>query len=144
MRIEHRLEIEAGVDTVWELTLDVESWPNLTSTMESVERLDTGPLKVGSKARVKQPGQAAKVWTVTQLDDRETFAWSTKWLGMTMTGIHRLRGSNDRTINILAVEIEGGPTWLLGGLLRRPILSSIAQENEGFKTVAEAEGSLRP
>jgi uncharacterized membrane protein len=142
MRIEHEIEIEAPVATVWEVTLDVESWPQMSPTMDSVKRLDTGPLSVGSQARVKQPGQRAKVWTVTQIDHEKTFAWSTQSLGMTMTGIHSLRSTGQRTVNTLVVEIEGGLALIVGRLLRRPILAAITAENEGFKATAEElEGS---
>ena len=47
MRLEHTIDINAPIDRVWDLTLDVEALPNLTSTMTSVERLDDGPLAVG-------------------------------------------------------------------------------------------------
>ncbi|MDJ0925442.1 MAG: SRPBCC family protein [Acidimicrobiia bacterium] len=142
MRIEHEIEIEAPVATVWALTLDVESWPQMSPTMDSVERLDEGPIAVGSQARIKQPGQGVKVWTVTQLDHEKTFAWSTRSLGMTMTGIHRLRSVDQTTVNTLVVDIAGGPAPVVGRLLRRPILEAITAENEGFKKAAEeAEGS---
>jgi len=36
--------------------------------MTSVERLDDGPITLGSRARVKQPGQRPAVWTVTELE----------------------------------------------------------------------------
>jgi hypothetical protein len=55
MRIEHSIEIDAPVERVWGLTIDVESWPGFTPTMESVERLNSEPLAVGSRVRVKQP-----------------------------------------------------------------------------------------
>ena len=137
MRIEHEIEIAASLATVWDLTMDVESWPQMSPTMDSVDRLETGPLSVGSQARIKQPGQGVKVWTVTQLDHEKTFAWSTRSLGMTMTGIHNLRSVGQRTVNTLVVEIEGGLAPVVGRMLRRPILAAITAENEGFKTAAE-------
>ena len=144
MRIENSIEIEAPASRVWELTLDVESWPrltptmdSLTPTMDSVERLDAGPLGVGSRARIKQPGQAAKVWTVTRLDQEKAFAWSAPTMGTTMTALHDLEQTNGRTVNTLTVEIEGGLAPLIGRLLRRPILAAITKENQGFKTAAE-------
>ena len=138
MRIEHTIEIDAPVKRVWELTLDVESWPQLSPTFTSVERLDAGSIAVGSQARIKQPGQRVKVWTVTKLDPEKTFAWSTKSLGMTMTGIHSLESADGTTVNTLAVEIEGSLAGVVGSLLRQPLLSAISKENEGFKQAAEA------
>ncbi len=139
MRIEHEIEINAPVARVWGLTIDVESWPEMSPTMESVKRLDTGPLSVGSQALIQQPGQRATVWTVTRLDHEKSFVWSTRSLGMTMTGIHRLRPVGRSTVNTLVVEIEGGLAPMIGRLLRRPILGAISAENEGFKKAAESQ-----
>lgn len=141
MRIEHGIEIGAPVARVWGLTLDVESWPRFVPTMDSVDRLDSGPLAVGSQARVRQPGQPSRVWTVTQLDPERVFAWSAALMGITMTAIHSLQPVGGTTFNTLVVEIEGRLAPVVGTLLRRRILSAITNENEGFKKAAEDLGA---
>src|SRR5215213_5897034 len=78
MHLEHRLEIDTPASVVWDLTVDVERWPETTPTMTSVERLDDGPLGVGSQARIKQPAQRPTVWTVTRFEPGRHFAWATK------------------------------------------------------------------
>ena len=78
MRFENTIEIDAPADRVWALTTDVESWPAITPTMTKVERLDNGPFHATSTARVKQPGQRAKVWTVTAFDPDHSFTWETR------------------------------------------------------------------
>jgi uncharacterized membrane protein len=139
MRIEHTIEIDAPVERVWEVTLDVESWPEHTPTIESIERLDDGPVTIGSQARIKQPGQRAKVWTVSALDSEKRFAWSTKAFGTKMTGDHLLEATDEGTTrNTLAIEMHGGLAPVVGALLRRPILAAITKENEGVKSAAEA------
>jgi uncharacterized membrane protein len=137
MKIENSIEIKAPVADVWDLTVDVEAWPEHTPTMTSVERLDSGPLEVGSQALVKQPGQRAKVWTVTALDPGHRFAWSTKAMGVDMTGAHVLDATESGTTNTLTIEMEGRLSSLVGSLFGRPIAKAIAQENKGFKTAAE-------
>lgn len=137
MKIEHVEQISAPIDRVWALTMDVEALPTITPTMTSVERLDDGPLDVGSKATIKQPGQRARVWTVSELQPNETFAWSTKLLGVTMTGAHHLEEAGDGTQNTLTVDIEGPLAPLVGPLMKRPIAKAIATENEGFRDAAE-------
>ncbi len=137
MRLEHTIDINAPIDRVWDLTLDVEALPNLTSTMTSVERLDDGPLAVGSKARVKQPAQGVKIWTVTALEPRKHFAWTTRAMGTRMTGGHHLQQNVDGTTNTLTIDIEGPLAPVVGFLLRRPIQNAIKTENQGFKTAAE-------
>ncbi|HRC62102.1 MAG: SRPBCC family protein [Dehalococcoidia bacterium] len=138
MRIEHTIEIAAPADRVWELTLDVEKWPELTPTITSVKRLDGGPMAVGSQARIKQPAQGTRVWTVTDLEPKRHFVWSTKVMGSRMTGGHHLSQGATGTTNRLTVDIEGPFAPVLGVLLRRPILNAITKENQGFKRAAEA------
>ncbi|MGE0229837.1 MAG: SRPBCC family protein [Dehalococcoidia bacterium] len=138
MRIEHTIDIAAPVDRVWDLTLDVEHWPQLTPTITRVERLDAGPMAIGSQARIKQPAQGTKVWTVTTLEPRRRFAWATKLMGNRMTGGHHLTETAAGTTNRLTVDIEGPLAPVLGLLLRGPIHNAIKKENEGFKRAAEA------
>ena len=140
MRIEHTEDIKAPVERVWDLTMDVESWPSITPTMSRIERLDQAPLRIGSDVRIKQPGQRQRVWTVSALDPQRRFAWSTRAMGMTMTGSHLLDPSHDGTRNTLTIDLDGPLAPLLGPLLRRPIRRALASENEGFKAAAERSG----
>ena len=138
MTITYELVIDAPVEQVWALTVDVESWPTMTSTMTSVERLDDGPLRVGSTARIKQPGQPARVWTVTALEPNEVFAWETKAFGMRMVGGHRLESVANGCRNVLSVEMSGALSGVVQALLGRQFRKAIITENEGFRRTAEA------
>lgn len=71
------------------------------------------------------------------MDPRRQFAWSTKAMGMTMTGSHELEAFGDGTRNTLAIDLEGPMASVLGPLLRRPVRRALESENEGFKTAAE-------
>ncbi len=137
MRIEHSIDIAAPVERVWDLTVDVESWPEFTPTITRVQRLDAGQLTIGSKARIKQPAQGERTWTVTTLEPKQRFAWATKFMGLTMTGGHQLTPTATGMRNTLSVEIDGVLAPVLGLFIRGPIRSAITQENEGFKRAAE-------
>ena len=137
MRIEHVEDIEAPLDEVWDLTMRVESWPSLTPTMTRVQRLDAAPLRVGADVKIKQPGQPERVWTVRELEPKRRFAWSTRAMGMTMTGVHQLDHSTSGTRNTLAIDLDGRLAPVLGRLLKRPLRRALATENDGFKTAAE-------
>ena len=141
MMITNTVQIEAPVECVWELTVDLAAWPEITPTMTSVERLDAGSLKVGSRALVKQPGQRPRVWTVTRLVPGEIFAWSAPFLGTTMTATHQLAPTASGTRNTLTVDIVGRCAPIVGGLLRRPVRRAITTENEGFKNAAESRSA---
>lgn len=137
MRFTSILTIEAPVDVVWRLTADVEGWPSLTPTMTRVVRLDDGPMRIGSRARVKQPRQPEAVWTVTDLEQGHLFNWQTTRMGLTMTGSHRLEESGDGCRNTLTLDLYGFGAGLFGRLLARQIRDSIETENAGFRTGAE-------
>lgn len=127
------------METVWGLTLDVESLPALTPTVTAVERLDGGPLVPHSTVRLKQPGQPARTWTVTTIDPGRRFVWQTRALGTVMVATHELSPSDDGsgTINRLVITIEG--TWanVVAKMIGRQVRTALAQENAGFKQAAE-------
>lgn len=129
--------IQAPVSTVWQLTIDVESWPRLTpTTMTSVERLDDGPLRVGSTAKVKQPGQKATVWTVQELVPEQRFVWSAVVYGVTMTARHELSAEGGGCRNRLSIEMSGRGAGVLRALIGRKIGSVIRTENRCFEAEA--------
>ena len=52
VRLKDEITIAAPAETVWALTLDIERWPEATSTMtEIVTRLDHGPLRSAAGPR---------------------------------------------------------------------------------------------
>lgn len=138
MRLESTLDIRAPVEKVWALTEDIEAWPSMTPTITSVERLDHGPIDVGSRARIKQPRQRPAVWTVTRFDRPQLFEWATKIGPVTMTAAHRLEETAEGCRNIVSIELSGFGSGLLGRLVGRRVREAIETENRGFKQRAEA------
>jgi len=137
MRIEHHVDIAAPPSLVWELTVDVDALPDHTPTMTDVARLDQAPLAVGSRVRIKQPAQRAKVWTVTELDENRRFSWATRSTGTVMTASHDMVETSTGTTNTLTVDMDGPIGAVIGALVRRQVKKAIATENEAFKAVAE-------
>lgn len=138
MRYQDELLIQAPIERVWALTLDVERWPDATPTITEVARLDDGPFGVGSQARIKQPAQSARVWTVTRLEEPVCFEWETTMGPIRLRGGHHLSAEGDGCRNRLTLDIEGFGSRLLALLVGRSMRKAIATENAGFKTVAEA------
>jgi uncharacterized membrane protein len=138
MRFENTIEIDAPADRVWALTTDVESWPAITPTITKVERLDDGPFRAASTARVKQPGQRAKVWTVTAFDPDHSFTWEARLLGAQMTASHTVTPTGSGASNTLVLDVTGPGSGLVGRLVGRQISKALATENASFKRVAEA------
>lgn len=137
MRLENEIAITAPAETLWALTLDIERWPEVTPTMTEVTRLDDGPLAVGSQARVKQPAQRARVWTVTRLEPNH-YEWDAKLGSVRMRGGHHISPADTGCTNLLTLDLEGFGSGLFGVLAKRTLAKALHQENEGFKRAAEA------
>ena len=144
MLIEDSQEIEASTQRVWAVTVDIERWPDLLPTVTSVERLDEGPLRVGSRARLKQPAQRPTVWTVTRLDAPAAFEWEAVVFGVPTRAAHRIEplGPN-RCRNTLALELTGRWAGIVGRLVGRRMRSVLRTEQERFSAAAQ-EGETSP
>ena len=137
MQWDNSITIDAPASVVWGLNVDVERWPSMTPTVQSARRLEPGPLRLGSSARIKQPGQTAAVWTVTHFVDGREFAWQTKRLGMIMEGRHVVDPLDaHRCRSTLSVRVTGFGSRLVGALIGRAIAKALRLENQGFKTHA--------
>lgn len=142
MHIEHELRIAAPIDALWALTTGIERWPQLFPTVTAVELLDDGPLRSGSRARLRQPGQRPRVWTVTELDAPHRFVWTAPIGRAVMTATHELRADGARAcVNRLVIDVAGPGSTLMARLLGRRIASVLATENAGFARAATAERS---
>ena len=133
---EHSTVISAPPSVVWRLTTDVERWPSFMPTVQAVERLEPGPLHVGSSARVKQPGQTAAVWTVSTIAPETEFTWETRRMGLRMIGRHVLKPDGAGTRNTLSIEVTGRGAGLFAALFGRMIARVIHRENAAFQQAA--------
>jgi uncharacterized membrane protein len=133
VEITHTADIDAPIERVWALTLDIGSLPSITPTVTRVERLDEGPVQVGSRARLSQPGLPPRVWTVEQVDAPTRFSWATRLLGVRMVGVHELAPIGGHRCRLtLRVILEGRGAGLLGALGGRSIARSLRAEAAGF------------
>jgi uncharacterized protein YndB with AHSA1/START domain len=138
VRYEETTLIDAPVELIWRLTTQVDDWPTFLPTVQRLERLDAGELRVGSTARIKQPGQSSAVWTVTRLEPAREFTWETSRMGLRLTGRHLLETAGAGTRMTLVLETAGRAAGvasaLFGGLMR----SSLRRESAGFARQAAA------
>ncbi len=120
----------------------VEYWPEWTPSVRKVIRLDVGPLRKGSRARIHQPKLLPAVWQVTEMDDTaRTFTWVTRGLGVHVTGSHSVdaleRGSRATLSLVFAGFAAGLVAWLTRDLNHR----YLAFEAQGLKNRCEAKAA---
>jgi hypothetical protein len=76
------VEIDASPDEVWAVLADVERWPEWNASFESAQRVDDGPLAMGSAVSLKQTGGKERDWTVARVEPGRAFD-----LGFTVAGL---------------------------------------------------------
>jgi len=139
MKWTNTLMMDAPAELIWELNTDVERWPARTPTVQSVARLDDGPFRVGSRARIKQPGQRSATWTVTRMLPGHEFSWQSKRRGLVLTGTHRVEPAGPETRNTLEIEVTGPLSRVFGLLFGVAIRRALRLENAGFKSEASRQ-----
>jgi uncharacterized membrane protein len=140
MRFEASIRIEATPQWVWEVYSDVERWPDWTRSVTSVERLDTGPFAVGSKARIRQPRLPTTVWTVTELIEGSHFLWEAKAPGVTTVGGHFVAADGDGTRAMARLDQHGPGGAVIGLLTARLTRRYLDIEVAGLKSRSEGGG----
>jgi carbon monoxide dehydrogenase subunit G len=131
-------DIDATPQAVWQILADVEHWPEWTASMTSIDRLDDGPLAVGSRARVKQPKLPTADFVVTDLEPGASFEWTSKRTGMTSVGDHRISPRANGSEVKLTFRITGALAPVVSAFGRKLIRNYVDTEAAGLKRRAEA------
>jgi uncharacterized membrane protein len=135
------VQVHAPTEHVWDVMSDVERWPEWTPTVRSVRRTNDGPLRVGAKARIRQPRLPPADWVVTSLTEGRAFDWESRSPGVRIVARHVLEPNGDGSRVTLTVQFRGVLGNLIGritaGLNRR----YIALEADGLKRRAEARAA---
>ena len=133
--LKHTVTIAAPPEQVWTVLVDVERWPERIPTVDGVERLDAGPLAVGSRTRVEQPRLPTAVWTVTELADGSSYTWESRSPGVTVTAAHEVEPHPDGSRLTLAVTVSGplsGIGWMLTRSLTQRYVETEAASIKGY------------
>jgi uncharacterized membrane protein len=110
--------ISAPAEAVWAVLVDVARWPDWTPTVDSVTRLDDGPLQVGSRVEIRQPKLPRAVWEVTELVAGRSFTWEATGPGLRTIGRHVVVPDGDGSRVTLSVE-QTGPMGAVAALVWR-------------------------
>jgi len=112
----HVVEIRVSPAHVWSVMLDVERWPEWTPTVTKIQRMDIGPLTLGSRTRIWQPKLMPAVWQVTSLDEkRRIFAWTTHTFGIRIVARHQVEPVGSFSRVTLSLTYHG----IIGAVMAR-------------------------
>jgi len=133
------IDIDAPPDVAWVVMSDGERWPEWTASVTSVRRLDKGPLRIGSRALIRQPRFPPAVWTVTTLEPGRRFVWKSGMPGMWVYGDHSVEAIPSGTRATLKLSYDGLLARLMGRLTRGITNRYLDMEASGLKKRSEAD-----
>ena len=130
-------DIDAPPDVVWTVMSDGERWHEWTESVTSVRRLDKGPLRIGSRALIRQPRFPPAVWTVTTLEPGHRFVWKSGMPGMWVYADHAVERIATGTRATLRLTYDGMLARLMGRMTRDITNRYLNLEAAGLKKRSE-------
>jgi uncharacterized membrane protein len=130
------ITIDAPIDVVWSVFADVERWSTWTRSITSVELID-GPMRLGAKARIRQPRLPTVVWEVTKWEPGRSWTWTATGPGAHTEASHVLTSLGGTTL-VEQVIVSRGPVGRLLAILWHSLTQRyLAMEAEGLKRRTE-------
>ena len=137
------VDIAAPAERVWAVMSDVERWHEWTDSITSVQKLNPGPLAVGTRVKVRQPGLPPALWTVSEIEPGKRYTWISTAPGLLVTATHSVVRAGKGSQASLSIHyggiLGGGLAKLTGGLNDR----YIAMEAAGLKHRSENPNTAR-
>jgi uncharacterized membrane protein len=131
------VSIDAPAQRVFQILCDIERWPEWTSSMQSVQRLDSGPFTVASQARVVQPKLRPSVWQVSAMDEARNFTWVSRAPGVRMEAGHAVEAAGAGCRVTLSFTLSGLLSPIVGLLYGGLITEYVNTEAQGLKKHSE-------
>lgn len=119
MRQVVEIDVRAPAGEIWPVLAAVEEWPRWTPTMRSVRLLDDDRLRLGTRARIRQPGLPPLTWVVDELVPHQGFSWTTGFPGARTRGTHHLTPAEGGVTRVVLAVRQTGLAAAFGWLTRR-------------------------
>jgi hypothetical protein len=124
-------------ERVWSVMSDVERWHEWTPTVRSVRLRDSPPLRMGSRAVIRQPGFPPAFWKVTVLEPGRGFTWVSRGPGFLVTARHVVEPVTGGSRATLSLRFTGPMGPLFGRLTRNINERYLGLEAAGLKRRSE-------
>jgi uncharacterized protein YndB with AHSA1/START domain len=143
MDFEISIDIDAPPDVVWSVMADAEHWHEWTASVRSIRILDKAPLRLGSRALIRQPRFPPALWKVTALEPGRSFTWKTGAPGMRVHGTHSVAPTPAGSRAHLHLHYEGALGTRLARWTRGITNRYLALEAAGLKKRSEERVASR-
>lgn len=117
-------DVDAPVEAVWPVVVDVERWPEWTPTVDSVTRLDDGGFGVGSRVEIRQPRLPKARWEVTDVASDgpgRSFTWESVSPGIRTIARHQVAPREGGSRVTLSID-QTGPLGAVVALVWRGLI----------------------
>src|SRR4051794_14793869 len=102
---------------------DPERWHEWTASVRSIRLLEKAPLRVGSRALVRQPKLPPAVWKVTDIEQGKSFTWRSGAPGAWVDARHSVEPTAGGARATLRLRYRGVIgyliAWLTHGITNR-------------------------
>ena len=133
------IDIAAPPDVVWSVMSDVERWHEWTESVRSITLVGGGPIRVGTRAWIKQPKFPPAMWKVTTIEPGRSFTWESGAPGMRVYANHSVDPIGPHTRATLVLYYQGPVGRLLARMTRNITHRYLKYEAEGLKKRSEAK-----
>jgi len=129
------IEIEANLDTVWNIMADIQSWPNWNPDVKDV--VLHGDLKPGTHFQWKAgPGKITSV--LQNVEPPHLLAWTGKTMGVNAIDVFKFEFVNGKTIVKEEESWEGLLSRAMHGRLQKMLEESLESGLKYLKAEAES------
>ncbi|MFN0145017.1 MAG: SRPBCC family protein [Dehalococcoidia bacterium] len=138
-RYEYAVDIDAPASAVWEIWSKPSLAAEWSPTFRSFEALDGDTLAAGNRFRIDVKGGRDSTWTVTEVKDGASFAWSMAATGVRAVADHIVTArSGGKSRVTLRVDFGGPLAPIVRPMLARVARQNLVEEANGLKRRAEA------
>jgi hypothetical protein len=139
--LQFAIDINAPIAHVWATTLDIERWPEWTSTVTRAKLHGSGVLALGTRVTIFQPKLLPAMWKVIAFEPERMVTLRTGFPGLRVIAHHQLAPRGVGCTLTLSLRFEGWLGKWLGTRTREMNLRYLQIEADGIKRRCETSTS---